>query len=218
MIGANIDKIKQQIGMGAQLIAVSKTKPVPMLMEAYEAGQRAFGENKVQELVAKQAEMPADVEWHLIGHLQSNKVKAIAPFIFLIHSVDGFKLLEVINKEAQKNNRVINCLLQIFIADEESKFGLTQAETEELIHSVAFERLANIKIVGLMGMATNTDDEGKIANEFKSLKTFFDKLKDHRSINFDLSILSMGMSSDYMLAVDAGSNMVRVGSSIFGTR
>jgi pyridoxal phosphate enzyme (YggS family) len=218
MIAANIDKIKQQIGMGAQLIAVSKTKPVPMLMEAYEAGQRAFGENKVQELVAKQAEMPADVEWHLIGHLQSNKVKAIAPFIFLIHSVDGFKLLEVINKEAQKNNRVINCLLQIFIADEESKFGLTQAETEELIHSVAFERLANIKIVGLMGMATNTDDEGKIANEFKSLKTFFDKLKDHRSINFDLSILSMGMSSDYMLAVDAGSNMVRVGSSIFGTR
>jgi pyridoxal phosphate enzyme (YggS family) len=204
--------------MGAQLIAVSKTKPVPMLMEAYEAGQRAFGENKVQELVAKQAEMPADVEWHLIGHLQSNKVKAIAPFIFLIHSVDGFKLLEVINKEAQKNNRVINCLLQIFIADEESKFGLTQAETEELIHSVAFERLANIKIVGLMGMATNTDDEGKIANEFKSLKTFFDKLKEHRSINFDLSILSMGMSSDYMLAVDAGSNMVRVGSSIFGTR
>jgi pyridoxal phosphate enzyme (YggS family) len=218
MIAANIDKIKQQIGMGAQLIAVSKTKPVPMLMEAYEAGQRAFGENKVQELVAKQAEMPADVEWHLIGHLQSNKVKAIAPFIFLIHSVDGFKLLEVINKEAEKNNRVINCLLQIFIADEESKFGLTQAETEELIHSVAFERLANIKIVGLMGMATNTDDEGKIANEFKSLKTFFDKLKDHRSINFDLSILSMGMSSDYMLAVDAGSNMVRVGSSIFGTR
>jgi pyridoxal phosphate enzyme (YggS family) len=218
MIAANIDKIKQQIGMGAQLIAVSKTKPVPMLMEAYEAGQRAFGENKVQELVAKQAEMPSDVEWHLIGHLQSNKVKAIAPFIFLIHSVDGFKLLEVINKEAEKNNRVINCLLQIFIADEESKFGLTQAETEELIHSVAFERLANIKIVGLMGMATNTDDEGKIANEFKSLKTFFDKLKDHRSINFDLSILSMGMSSDYMLAVDAGSNMVRVGSSIFGTR
>jgi pyridoxal phosphate enzyme (YggS family) len=218
MIAANIDKIKQQIGMGAQLIAVSKTKPVPMLMEAYEAGQRAFGENKVQELVAKQAEMPADVEWHLIGHLQSNKVKAIAPFIFLIHSVDGFKLLEVINKEAQKNNRVINCLLQIFIADEESKFGLTQAETEELIHSVAFERLANIKIVGLMGMATNTNDEAKIFEEFKSLKNFFDKLKSHHSTNFELSILSMGMSSDYMLAVDAGSNMVRVGSSIFGTR
>jgi pyridoxal phosphate enzyme (YggS family) len=172
----------------------------------------------VQELVAKQAEMPADVEWHLIGHLQSNKVKAIAPFIFLIHSVDGFKLLEVINKEAQKNNRVINCLLQIFIADEESKFGLTQAETEELIHSVAFERLANIKIVGLMGMATNTNDEAKIFEEFKSLKNFFDKLKSHHSTNFELSILSMGMSSDYMLAVDAGSNMVRVGSSIFGTR
>jgi pyridoxal phosphate enzyme (YggS family) len=218
MIAANIDKIKQQIGMGVQLIAVSKTKPVPMLMEAYEAGQRAFGENKVQELVAKQAEMPSDVEWHLIGHLQSNKVKAIAPFIFLIHSVDGFKLLEVINKEAQKNNRVINCLLQIFIADEETKFGLSEAEVEELIHSAAFEQLTNIKIVGLMGMATNTDDDAKILDEFKGLIIFFDKLKEHRSANFELSILSMGMSSDYMLAAEAGSTMVRVGSSIFGTR
>lgn len=218
MIAANIDKIKQQIGMGVQLIAVSKTKPVPMLMEAYEAGQRAFGENKVQELVAKQAEMPYDVEWHLIGHLQSNKVKAIAPFIFLIHSVDGFKLLEVINKEAQKNNRVINCLLQIFIADEETKFGLSEAEARELIHSRAFEQLTNIKIVGLMGMATNTDDDAKILDEFKGLKIFFDKLKEHRSANFELSILSMGMSSDYMLAAEAGSTMVRVGSSIFGTR
>jgi len=218
MIAANIDKIKQQIGMGVQLIAVSKTKPVPMLMEAYEAGQRAFGENKVQELVAKQAEMPSDVEWHLIGHLQSNKVKAIAPFIFLIHSVDSFKLLEVINKEAQKNNRVINCLLQIFIADEETKFGLNQVEAKELIHSRAFEQLTNIKIVGLMGMATNTDDDAKILDEFKGLKIFFDKLKEHRSANFELSILSMGMSSDYMLAAEAGSTMVRVGSSIFGTR
>jgi len=218
MIAANIDKIKQQIGMGVQLIAVSKTKPVPMLMEAYEAGQRAFGENKVQELVAKQAEMPSDVEWHLIGHLQSNKVKAIAPFIFLIHSVDSFKLLEVINKEAQKNNRIINCLLQIFIADEETKFGLTQVEAKKLIHSRAFEQLTNIKIVGLMGMATNTDDDAKILEEFKGLKIFFDKLKEHRSANFELSILSMGMSSDYMLAAEAGSTMVRVGSSIFGTR
>jgi pyridoxal phosphate enzyme (YggS family) len=218
MIAANIDKIKQQIGMGVQLIAVSKTKPVPMLMEAYEAGQRAFGENKVQELVAKQAEMPSDVEWHLIGHLQSNKVKAIAPFIFLIHSVDGFKLLEVINKEAQKNNRVINCLLQIFIADEETKFGLSEVEAEEMIHSPAFEQMSQIKIVGLMGMATNTDDDAKILEEFKGLKIFFDKLKEHRSANFELSILSMGMSSDYMLAAEAGSTMVRVGSSIFGNR
>ena len=218
MIAANIDKIKQQIGIGVQLIAVSKTKPLPMLMEAYQAGQRAFGENKVQELLAKQAEMPSDVEWHLIGHLQSNKVKAIAPFVHLIHSVDSFKLLEVINKEAQKNNRVINCLLQIFIADEETKFGLSEAEAEELIHSSAFEQLTNIKIVGLMGMATNTNDEAKIANEFKSLKTFFDKLRLHHSNNFELTILSMGMSSDYMLAVLEGSTMVRVGSSIFGTR
>ncbi len=218
MIAANIDKIKQQIGMGVQLIAVSKTKPVPMLMEAYQAGQRAFGENKVQELLAKQAEMPADVEWHLIGHLQSNKVKSIAPFVHLIHSVDGFKLLEVINKEAHKNNRVINCLLQIFIADEDTKFGLSEAEAEEMIQSPVFERMANIKIVGLMGMATNTDDEDKIVEEFKSLKTFFDKLKSHSSTNFELSILSMGMSSDYMLAAEAGSTMVRVGSFIFGTR
>ena len=218
MIAANIDKIKQQIGMGVQLIAVSKTKPVPMLMEAYQAGQRAFGENKVQEMLAKQAEMPMDVEWHLIGHLQSNKVKAIAPFVHLIHSVDGLKLLEVINKEAKKNNRIINCLLQIYIADEDTKFGLSEAEAEELMHSPAFEQMANIKIVGLMGMATNTDDEAKILEEFKSLKTFFDKLKNYRSTNFELTILSMGMSSDYMLAVEAGSTMVRVGSSIFGTR
>jgi pyridoxal phosphate enzyme (YggS family) len=189
MIAANIDKIKQQIGMGVQLIAVSKTKPVPMLMEAYEAGQRAFGENKVQELVAKQAEMPSDVEWHLIGHLQSNKVKAIAPFIFLIHSVDGFKLLEVINKEAQKNNRVINCLLQIFIADEETKFGLSEAEVEELIHSAAFEQLTNIKIVGLMGMATNTYDDAKILEEFKGLKIFFDKLTKLSRNLFDFHLI-----------------------------
>ena len=170
MIAANIDKIKQQIGMGVQLIAVSKTKPVPMLMEAYQAGQRAFGENKVQEMLAKQAEMPMDVEWHLIGHLQSNKVKAIAPFVHLIHSVDGLKLLEVINKEAKKNNRIINCLLQIYIADEDTKFGLSEAEAEELMHSPAFEQMANIKIVGLMGMATNTDDEAKILEEFKIIK------------------------------------------------
>lgn len=218
MIAANIDKIKQQIGMGVQLIAVSKTKPVPMLIEAYQAGQRAFGENKVQEMLAKQSEMPADVEWHLIGHLQSNKVKAIAPFVHLIHSVDGMKLLEVINKEAQKNNRIINCLLQIYIADEDTKFGLSEAEAEELIHSPAFEQMANIKIVGLMGMASNTDDESKITKEFKGLKAFFDKCQKYHSPNFELSALSMGMSSDYMLAVEAGSTMVRVGSSIFGTR
>jgi PLP dependent protein len=215
MISANIEKIKQQIGQNVQLVAVSKTKPVELLMEAYNAGQRIFGENKVQEMVAKHEQMPKDIEWHMIGHLQSNKVKYITPFVSLIHAVDSLKLLETINKEAIKNNRVIDCLLQIYIADEETKFGLDETELNALFESEIYNQMNNIKIVGLMGMATNSDDENKIRNEFKKLKAIFEKL---RITNFDLRILSMGMSSDYKIAVEEGSSMVRVGSLIFGER
>ncbi len=215
MIAANIDKIKQQINKDVQLIVVSKTRPIQMLIEAYNTGQIAFGENKVQELLLKNKLMPSNTQWHIIGHLQSNKVKQIAPFVHLIHSVDSIKLLNTINTEAIKNNRIINCLLQIFIADEETKFGLSKYEAEDLINSNAFDKLLNIKITGLMGMATNTNDEEKITNEFAGLKLFYDKLKQRQTHNFELSILSMGMSSDYMLAIKAGSNMIRVGSSIF---
>lgn len=215
MIGANIEKIKEQIGQNVQLVAVSKTKPVELLQEAYNAGQRVFGENKVQEMVAKHEELPKDIEWHLIGHLQSNKVKYIATFVSLIHAVDSLKLLETINKEALKNNRVIDCLLQIYIADEDTKFGLDETELNALLESETYKQMHNIRIVGLMGMATNTEDENKIRNEFRKLKSLYNKLANG---NKQFAILSMGMSSDYKIAVEEGSTMVRVGSLIFGNR
>ncbi|MEI6595031.1 MAG: YggS family pyridoxal phosphate-dependent enzyme [Bacteroidota bacterium] len=215
MIGANIEKIKEQIGQNVQLVAVSKTKPVELLLEAYNAGQRVFGENKVQEMVAKHEQLPKDIEWHLIGHLQSNKVKYIATFVSLIHAVDSLKLLETINKEALKNNRVIDCLLQIYIADEETKFGLDETELNALLESETYKQMHNIRIVGLMGMATNTEDENKIRSEFRKLKSLYNKLANG---NKQFAILSMGMSSDYKIAVEEGSTMVRVGSLIFGNR
>lgn len=215
MIGANIEKIKEQIGQNVQLVAVSKTKPVELLLEAYNAGQRVFGENKVQEMVAKHEQLPKDIEWHLIGHLQSNKVKYIAPFVSLIHAVDSLKLLETINKEALKNNRVIDCLLQIYIADEDTKFGLDETELNALLESETYKQMHNIRIVGLMGMATNTENENKIRNEFRKLKSLYNKLANG---NKQFAILSMGMSSDYKIAVEEGSTMVRVGSLIFGER
>lgn len=215
MIGANIEKIKEQIGQNVQLVAVSKTKPVELLLEAYNAGQRVFGENKVQEMVAKHEQLPKDIEWHLIGHLQSNKVKYIAPFVSLIHAVDSLKLLETINKEALKNNRVIDCLLQIYIADEDTKFGLDETELNALLESETYKQMHNIRIVGLMGMATNTENENKIRNEFRKLKSLYNKLANG---NKQFAILSMGMSSDYKIAVEEGSTMVRVGSLIFGNR
>ena len=215
MIGANIEKIKEQIGQNVQLVAVSKTKPVELLQEAYNAGQRVFGENKVQEMVAKHEELPKDIEWHLIGHLQSNKVKYIATFVSLIHAVDSLKLLETINKEALKNNRVIDCLLQIYIADEDTKFGLDEEELNALLESETYKQMHNIRIVGLMGMATNTEDENKIRSEFRKLKSLYNKLANG---NKQFAILSMGMSSDYKIAVEEGSTMVRVGSLIFGNR
>jgi len=214
----NLQHIKSQLPARVTLVAVSKTKPVSDLMEAYEAGQRVFGENYVQELVDKEKELPKDIQWHFIGHLQSRKVKLIAPFVSLIHGVDSFKLLQEINKQAEKNNRVIDCLLQIFIADEETKFGLDDIELAEILSSDEFQKLKNIKIVGLMGMATFTDNKTQIEKEFNHLKMIFDKINESSMINYQLSILSMGMSGDYQLAISCGSTMIRIGSSIFGVR
>ena len=216
-ISQNIQNIKASLPTHVTLVAVSKTKPVPDLMEAYTAGQRIFGENKIQEMVDKWETMPKDIQWQMIGHVQTNKVKYMAPFVNLIHGVDSLKLLEEINKQALKNNRVIDCLLQMHIAEEETKFGLNQGELEALIHSAEFGALKNIKIVGLMGMATFTDNQNQIKKEFLSLKTIFDQLKTTKGFE-TINTLSMGMSGDYQLAIEAGSTMVRIGSSIFGGR
>ncbi len=219
MITANIQKINQEIGVHARLIAVSKTKPLEMLMEAYQGGQRIFGENKVQELVQKYEALPKDIEWHLIGHLQSNKVKYIAPFVSLIHGVDSLKLLKTINKEGEKNNRIVPCLLQIFIAQEETKFGLNQAELMELLESISHEPLPHVQICGLMGMASNVDNEVQIRNEFKGLKNIFELVRQrYFSKNPHFKEISMGMSGDYLIAVQEGATLVRVGSKIFGER
>lgn len=217
-IAENLNKIKSSLPPQVTLIAVTKTQPIEKLMEIYNAGHKIFGENKVQELVDKQHQLPKDIEWHLIGHLQTNKVKHIAPFVSLIHSVDSLKLLQEIDKQAIKNQRTIDCLLQIYIANEDTKFGLSIEEAEDLIRSEEFKKLANIKIIGLMGMATNTENTSQIAREFQSLKSFFDKTAKNPASNFKMEVLSMGMSSDYPIAIKNGSNMIRVGSSIFGAR
>lgn len=219
MITANIQKINQEIGVHARLIAVSKTKPLEMLMEAYQGGQRIFGENKVQELVQKYEALPKDIEWHLIGHLQSNKVKYIAPFVSLIHGVDSLKLLQTINKEGEKNNRIVPCLLQIFIAQEETKFGLNQAELMELLETISQKPLPHVQICGLMGMASNVDNEVQIRNEFKGLKNVFELVRQRYFLNNPhFKEISMGMSGDYLIAVQEGATLVRVGSKIFGER
>lgn len=219
-IADNIRNLKKETGqIGVTLLAVSKTKPITDIQEAYDAGQRLFGENIVQELVEKQPQLPADIEWHIIGHLQTNKVKYIAPFISMIQSVDSIKLLQEINKHAAKANRVIDCLLQVYIADEETKFGLGFDEAIEILRSEEFSALKNIRIRGLMGIATNTDNEKQIKEEYYELKTFFDGVKTsffRKDETFDM--VSMGMSSDYKLAIEQGSNMVRLGSTIFGNR
>ncbi len=217
-IKENLHHIKSQLPNHVTLVAVSKTKPVADLMEAYNAGQRVFGENYVQELVEKHEVLPKDIQWHYIGHLQSRKVKLIAPFVNLIHGVDSLKLLEEINKQAAKNNSVIDCLLQVYIADEETKFGLNEQEINEIIASKEFKELNNIKIVGLMGMATFTDNKDQIKKEFQNLKTIFDKVSQLKTENCLLKTISMGMSGDYQLAIECGSTMVRIGSSIFGGR
>lgn len=211
----NLNTIKSTLPEHVTLVAVSKTKPVSDLMEAYNTGQRIFGENKIQEMADKYAEMPKDIEWHMIGHVQRNKVKYMAEFVNLIHGVESFKLLNEINKQAQKHDRIIDCLLQIKIAEEDSKFGMSATDASALLQSDEFSELKNIKVVGVMGMATFTDDMTQVENEFKFLKHTFTELK---AINSELNIISMGMSGDYKLAIDCGSTMVRVGSSIFGTR
>jgi pyridoxal phosphate enzyme (YggS family) len=217
-IKENLLQIKSQLPNHVTLVAVSKTKPVADLMEAYHAGQRIFGENYVQELVEKHKILPKDVQWHFIGHLQSRKAKLIAPFVNLIHGVDSLKLLQEINKEGKKNNRVIDCLLQIFIAEEDTKFGLDENELNEVLNSEEFKNLENIRIVGLMGMATFTDNKDQIKKEFQNLKTIFDKISQLKTENCQLKTISMGMSGDYQLAIECGSTMVRIGSSIFGNR
>ena len=203
----------------AKLVAVSKTKPVSDLMEAYSAGNRIFGENKVQELVSKAEEMPKDVEWHMIGHLQRNKVKYIAPLVSLIHAVDSVRLLKEIDKQAEKNNRVIDCLLQVHIAKEEAKFGFDAQELKLVVNDPEVAKMKHVRILGLMGMATFTEDNEQIRAEFKELKTLFDELKGGQlPENIVMKELSMGMSGDYTIALEEGSTMVRIGSSIFGLR
>ncbi|MFT7344693.1 MAG: pyridoxal phosphate enzyme (YggS family) [Lentimonas sp.] len=212
-------QIKSVLPLDVNLIAVSKTKPVEKIEEFYEEGHREFGENKVQELCDKYEALPKDVKWHLIGHLQTNKVKYIAPFVHLIHAVDSLKLLKEINKQALKNNRTINCLLQLHIAEEDTKFGLSFDEVKELLDSESFVEMQNISITGLMGMATNTDDKEQIRNEFRNLEGYFQILKSHYfKFNENFTVLSMGMSNDYNIAIEEGSNMVRIGSAIFGER
>ena len=218
MIKDNLQEIKNSIPEHVTLVAVSKTKPIADLQEAYDAGQRVFGENKVQEMVTKYDALPKDIEWHMIGHLQRNKVKYMAHFVSLIHGVDSFKTLKEINKQAQKHNRVINCLLQAHIAEEETKFGLSFDEITEIINSEEFNKLQNINVVGLMGMATFTDNEHQIKNEFSSLQNYFNSIKSISKDNLHPKILSMGMSGDYQIAIECGSTMVRIGSSIFGVR
>lgn len=214
-ITANLQQIKSTIPAKVTLVAVSKTYPNTSILQAYEVGQRVFGENKVQELVEKYESLPKDIEWHMIGHLQSNKVKYIAPFVKLIHGIDSLKLLQEINKRAEQNHRIIDCLLQVHIAQEETKFGFDENEVIELLKSDEIKTLKNINVIGLMGMATNTENETLVRNEFKNLKQLFDKLA---AFNLQLSTLSMGMSNDYKIAIEEGSTMIRVGSSIFGSR
>lgn len=218
-IAKNIAAIKKTLPESVKLVAVSKTKPNEAILEAYYSGHKIFGENKVQDLVQKQEELPKDIEWHFIGHPQTNKVKYIAPFISLIHGIDSLKLLNVINKESKKNNRVISCLLQFHIAEESTKFGFSPEEAVEMLNSEDFKALENISITGVMGMATYTDDMKQIRNEFRSLKNIFKTLKNgYFSGSKNFTEISMGMSDDYQIAIEEGSTMIRVGSKIFGKR
>ena len=213
MISDNLKSILSKLPKSVILVAVSKTKPNSAIMEAYDAGHRVFGENKVQDMVAKSEELPSDIQWHMIGHLQTNKVKFIAPFVSLIHGVDSLKLIKEIDKRAAQNNRIIECLLQIRIAEEETKFGLSDSEAFQVLESA--KHYKNLRITGLMGMATNTIDKSMLRNEFAYLKALFLK---YQSVSQDMQIVSMGMSSDYEIAIEQGSTMVRVGSAIFGKR
>jgi len=222
MIAENLAQFQSQLPNTVQLVAVSKTKPNEAILEAYQAGHRVFGENKVQEIAAKQEVLPKDIDWHFIGHLQTNKVKYIAPFVGMIHSLDSLKLGKEIQKRAVQNDRVINCLIQVHIADEESKFGLAPDQVKDFITNETLQSYNRIRIRGLMGMATNTSDTSQVKREFEELKSLFEELKaGAASLGLDseyFNTLSMGMSGDYPIAIEAGSNMIRVGSAIFGAR
>jgi hypothetical protein len=218
-IAENINSIKNNLPKNVQLVAVSKTKPNEDILEAYNVGHKIFGENKVQDLVRKYEQLPKDIEWHFIGHPQTNKVKYIAPFVHLIHGVDSLKLLKVIDGEGKKNNRQIGCLLQFHIAEEDTKFGLSLSESKEILESKEFKNFGNVFVAGVMGMATYSENTQQIRNEFKSLKTIFNALKnEYFSAIKNFSEISMGMSDDYQIAIEEGSTMIRVGSKIFGER
>ena len=216
----NLISLKENLPKKITLVAVSKTKPISDIQEAYDAGQRVFGENKIQEMLGKYEELPKDIKWHMIGHLQSNKIKYMAEFVGLIHGVDKFKTLKEISKQAKKHNRIINCLLQVKIAKEDSKFGLDFFNIKTILNSEELKELENVNIVGLMGMASFTLNKNEVEQEFSSLNNFFNELQSNSSNlqNVNLKILSMGMSGDYDLAIKNGSNMIRVGSAIFGNR
>lgn len=209
-----IKEFKDELGKEVTLVAVSKTKPNELLMQAYDAGQRDFGENKIQEMTDKAASLPEDIRWHMVGHVQSNKVKYMAPYVYMVHAVDKYKTLKEINKRAKQNDRSINCLLQLKIAEEDSKFGLSEADLKELLRKPELKELKNIRLSGLMGMATFTDDEDQVHQEFDQLERVYFELKEE----FGFDTLSMGMSGDYQLALKHHTNMVRIGSSIFGKR
>lgn len=218
-IPQNLSRIRETLPENVTLVAISKTHSSETIMEAYNAGQKVFGENKVQEMVTKYEELPKDIEWHLVGHLQTNKVKYVAPFISLIHSVDSLKLLKEIDKEAKKNNRIIDTLMQIHIAEEETKFGLSKEDLFNILSSDQYSTFSNVRIVGLMGMATFTDDTVQVRKEFRGLARLFQEVKqNYFPLSPSFNTLSMGMSSDYQIAVEEGSTMIRVGSSIFGDR
>ncbi|WP_333695090.1 YggS family pyridoxal phosphate-dependent enzyme [Flavobacterium sp.] len=217
-IAENLSQIISSLPSHVTLVAVSKTKPIADLMEAYHAGQRIFGENKIQEMTEKWEQMPKDIQWHMIGHVQSNKVKYMIPYVSLIHGVDSLKLLKEINRLAAKWKRTVDCLLQIHIAEEDTKFGLDEKELYEILNSEELKTFENIRIVGLMGMATFTDNQEQIKREFLHLKSIFDQYNQLNTANCQLTTLSMGMSGDYQLAIECGSTMIRIGSSIFGSR
>lgn len=217
-IQKNLKQIRNNIPETVTLVAVSKTKPQDDILEAYQAGQRDFGENKIQEMAEKAAALPKDIRWHMIGHVQRNKVKYMAEFVHLIHGVDSLNLLKEINKQAKKHNRIIECLLQIKIAKEESKFGMSASEAQQILLSDSFSTLTNVRVVGVMGMATFTDDVNQIKHEFNKLHHIFNDLKTISLPNCEMQTISMGMSGDYKIAIECGSTMIRVGSSIFGAR
>lgn len=218
-VQSNIQNLRKDIPPGVKLVCVSKFHPTESIMEAYNAGERIFGESRVQELIAKQPQLPDDIQWHFIGHLQTNKIKFIAPFVSLIHGVDSLKVLRTINTQAKKVDRTVSCLLQVHIADEKTKFGFSEKDLFELLSSDAFKQLTHVSVKGLMGMATFTDDMNQVRNEFKFLKNLFDKVKSEFFLDDEnFSELSMGMSQDYQIAIEEGSTMIRIGTSIFGER